>query len=312
MNDIYLIYGANYTLVNKEIKKITNNYNDIVCYDLSNDNISLLLDDASCMSIYNEKKVIVGENAYFLTSQNTNVDHNIEYLTKYLNSNEHENTIILSVISEKLDERKKIVKLLKEKAKVIYKDVIDEKKLENFVIEEFKNSGKKIDFNTAKYFVNYVGKNVDIIISEINKMLIYKDNDNIITKEDINDISAKAFKDNIFDLIDGIMNKDYKKMYECYYDLKRLNEEPIKIISLLANQFTLIYQVKLLSKQNTMQSDIASILKVHPFRVKLAINNDYSLNSLEEILKNLHKLDYEIKSGKIDKSVGLDYFLLNI
>lgn len=312
MNYIYLIYGSNYTLVNKEIKKITDNFKDVVNFDLSIDNVSLLLNDASCMSIFNEKKVVVGENANFLTSQNTNVVHDIEYLTRYLNSNEYENTIILSVIAEKLDERKKIVKLLKEKAKVIFKTVADEKKLESFVIEDFKNNDKIIDFKTANYFVNYVGKNIDIIISEINKMVIYKDDLKQITKEDIDNISSKAFKDNIFDFIDGIMNKDYKKMFECYYDLKRLNEEPIKIISLLANQFTLIYQVKLLSKQNIMQNEIADVLKVHPYRVKLAIDNYYSLSSLENVLKKLHQLDYDIKSGKIDKNMGLEKFLLDI
>lgn len=312
MNYIYLIYGPNYTLVNKEIKKITEKFKDVVSFDLANDNVSILLDDASCMSIFNDNKIVVGENAYFLTSQNTNIVHDIEYLTKYLNSNEYKNTIILSVVAEKLDERKKIVKLLKEKSKVIFKAVVDEKKLENFVIDEFKNNNKIIDFKTANYFINCVGKNIDIIISEINKMVIYKDDLKQITKEDIDNISSRAFKDNIFDFIDAIMNKDYKKMFECLYDLKRLNEEPIKIISLLANQFTLIYQVKLLSKKNIMQNKIADVLKVHPYRVKLALDNYYSLSSLENVLKKLHQLDYDIKSGKIDKNMGLEKFLLGI
>lgn len=312
MKDIYLIYGSNYSLVKKEIEKITCGYNDIINYDLSNDKIDLLLDDASCMSIYNEKKVIIGENALFLTSSNTKIEHDLEYLTRYLNAKEHNNTIIISVIADKLDERKKIVRLLKEKASVIYKSSIDEKSLSNFVIQEFKNKSKKIDFKTANYFIDYVGKNVDIIMSEINKMVIYKDNDETITIKDIDDISAKAFKDNIFDFVDSIMNKNYEKMFECYKDLKKLNEEPIKIISLLGSQFTLIYQVKLLSKRGMLQKDIALLLKVHPYRVKLALDNNYELSNLEIMLKSLHNLDYSIKSGKIDKNVGLDYFLLHI
>lgn len=312
MNDTYLIYGPNYSLIKKEIDKIATNYSDIIKYDLSNDKIDLLLNDASCMSIFNEKKIIIGENALFLTSNSSNIEHDLDYLTKYLNAKEHDNTIIISVIADKLDERKKIVKLLKEKSTVIYKASIDEKNLNSFVVQEFKNRNKKIDFKTASYFINFVGKNVDIIMSEIDKMAIYKDKSDIVTIDDINDISARAFKDNIFDFTDSIMNKDYKKMFECYDDLRRLNEEPIKIIALLGSQFTLIYQTKLLSKRGMMQKDISSMLKVHPYRVKLALENNYKISDLESILKKLHNLDYDIKSGKTDKNSGLDYFLLHI
>ena len=143
-------------------------------------------------------------------------------------------------------------------------------------------------------------------------MAIYKDKSDIVTIDDINDISARAFKDNIFDFTDSIMNKDYKKMFECYDDLRRLNEEPIKIIALLGSQFTLIYQTKLLSKRGMMQKDISSMLKVHPYRVRLALENNYKMSDLESILKKLHNLDYDIKSGKTDKNSGLDYFLLHI
>ena len=82
MNDTYLIYGPNYSLIKKEIDKIATNYSDIIKYDLSNDKIDLLLNDASCMSIFNEKKIIIGENALFLTSNSSNIEHDLEYLTK--------------------------------------------------------------------------------------------------------------------------------------------------------------------------------------------------------------------------------------
>ena len=84
----------------------------VVKYDLSVDKVDNLLDDASCMSLLDEKKVIIGENALFLTSLNTNVNHNLEYLSNYVNDENHDNIIALTVVTDKLDERKKIVKLL--------------------------------------------------------------------------------------------------------------------------------------------------------------------------------------------------------
>lgn len=308
----YLIYGNDYGLIKREIDKITNGIIDVVKCDLSASNVSEVIEEASCMSLFGDKKVVIGENALFLTGTNTSVNHDIDYLTSYVNAENHDNILILTVVQDKLDERKKIVKLLKKNVTVIHKETIDEKDLPKFVIKEFLNNGYKIDYKTASYFVDYVGKNVDILLSEINKMIIYKDTDKEIFIEDILNISSKGFNDNVFDLSDAIMKKDFKKIFSCYNDLMILKEEPIKIIALLASQFTLVYQSKLLSKEGFMSKDIASTLKVHPYRVKLALEANYPDFELKDILKKLHNLDYEIKTGKVDKIVGLENFLLHL
>lgn len=310
--NVYLIYGNDYSLIKREVDKITLNANDVVKYDLSVDKVDNLLDDASCMSLLDEKKVIIGENALFLTTLNTNVNHNLEYLFNYVNAENHDNIIVLTVVTDKLDERKKIVKLLKQKAKVIHKYLIEDKNLNGFVMDEFKNAGYKMDLKTANYFVSYVGKNVDILISEIEKMIVYKDNNKIVTINDINEISSRGFKDNVFDLTDAITKRDFKKMYECYNDLMVLGEEPIKIIALLGNQFLLIYQVKLLNEKGKSNTEISQILNVHPYRVKLALETDFLIYELKDILKKLHDLDFGIKSGSLDKNYALEDFLLHL
>lgn len=308
----YLIYGNDYRLIKREIDKIISGITDVVKYDLLVDNVSEVIEEASCMSLFGDKKVVIGENALFLTGANTSVNHDIDYLTSYVNAENHDNIVILTVVQDKLDERKKIVKLLKKNVTVIHKDMIDTKDLPRFVISEFSNNGYKIDYKTASYFTDYVGKNVDILLSEINKMIIYKDTDKEIFIEDILNISSKGFNDNVFDLSDAIMKKDFKKIFSCYNDLMILKEEPIKIIALLASQFTLVYQSKLLSKEGFMSKDIASTLKVHPYRVKLALETNYPDFELKDILKKLHNLDYEIKTGGVDKTVGLENFLLHL
>ena len=310
MQDTYLIYGENYSLIKREIDNIIGNNVDVIKYDLSVNKIDELLDDASCMSLFGDKKVIIGEDCIFLTASNTNVNHDINYLERYIAENQHDNIVILTVLNDKLDERKKIVKALKKNVTVIKKEKIDEKNLSSFIENEFKSKGYNIDYKTAKYFVDYVGKNVDILISEINKMIIYKDDDKTITMDDINDISSKGLNDNVFDLCDAVMKKDHKKIFSCYNDLMDLKEEPIRLISLIANQFILVYQSLLLKQDGRLNNDIANILGVHPYRVKLALETNYGKKELEDIIKKLHDLDYSIKSGKKDKTTALENFLL--
>lgn len=308
----YLIYGNDYGLIKKKIDEIVIGSYDIIKYDLSEDKVDLLLDDASCISLFGEKKVLIGENSLFLTSNSSNVEHDLDYLSKYLNDETHDNIVIFTVISEKLDERKKIVKELKQKSNVFCIEKIDEKNLPSFVQNEFKNEGYKIDLKTANYFVNYVGNNVDIILSEIKKMIIYKDTEKEILIDDILSISSKAFNDNIFDFCDAIMKKDYKRIFEIYDDLLFLKTEPSKIISVIANQFILTYEVKVLASNGKSQNDIANLLNVHWYRVKLALNTNYMIFELEDIIKKLANLDYEIKSGNKDRNNGFKEFLINL
>lgn len=62
------------------------------------------------------------------------------------------------------------------------------------------------------------------------------------------------------------------------------------------------------------EKDIASTLSIHPYRVKLAIQNsrNYSNELLIEYIDKLATLDYEIKSGEKDADTGLELFLLGI
>lgn len=312
MNNVYLIYGSDYQRLKKEVDKLTYGNSEVVKYDLSVDKIDLLLDDALSMSMFGDKKVLIGENALFLTGISTSIEHDLNYLSNYINDDVHDNVVILTVCEEKLDERKKIVKQFKDKCTIIKKEKIDDKNLGLFVQSEFKEKGYNISLKDANYFVDIASKNVDILINEIEKMILYKSDDKKITIDDINNITSKMLNDNVFDLTNAIMIKDYKKIFDCYNDLMTIGEEPIKLIILLANQFRLIYQCKILQNSYLTQDQISKRLGIHPYRVKLSLEADFTINELKEYLLNLHKLDYQIKSGRIDKQRAFENFLLNL
>ena len=83
---------------------------------------------------------------------------------------------------------------------------------------------------------------------------------------------------------------------------------------MVANQFRLMLQVKILSNNGLSESDIDKSLKVHPYRVKLALqkSKDLSIEKLSNYLLELSDLDLNIKSGNIDRFRGLESFFLNM
>ena len=83
MENIYLIYGSDYSLIKRRINLIKKDNQELVRYDLTECNVSELIDDASSISMFGEEKLLIGENALFLTSNVDPISHNLDYLEKY-------------------------------------------------------------------------------------------------------------------------------------------------------------------------------------------------------------------------------------
>lgn len=304
---VYLLYGTKDFQIEEEIKKLSKGLDEmnINKYDLNNDLLSLAIEDAKTMSLFDDKKLVIIDNANMFTGS-TSKDS--EIIEEYLNHINENTTLVLIVHNDKLDTRKKITKLINKVGKVIaFNDELDMTNLVRRLLKDY-----NIDYKTINLFLDRVGNNPLIIQNEINKIKIYKENDKTITDEDILNLTTKLIEIDIFKLIDYIVRKDKEKALELYYEMLKMNEEPIKIIVILANQFRIMYQSKELLKKGYSEKDIANILKIHPYRVKLAIQNSRNYTS-EVLLKNLNNLadiDIGIKTGILNKDLALELFIL--
>lgn len=304
---VYLLYGIKNFEIEEKIKKISKDIDDmnISKYDLNNDMLSLVLEDAKTMSLFGDKKLVIADNANMFTGSTSKDSELIEEYLNHIN----ENTIfILIVHSDKLDTRKKITKLIQKVGKVQeFNDELDTTSLVRRLFKDY-----NIDYKTVQLFIDRVGNNPLIIQNEINKIKIYKGNDKNITEEDILNLTTKLIEIDIFKLIDYIVKKNKEKALELYYEMLKMNEEPIKIVVILANQFRIMYQSKELLKKGYSEKDIASTLKIHPYRVKLAIQNgrNYSSDTLLQNLNALADIDIGIKTGTISKDLALELFIL--
>ena len=97
-----------------------------------------------------------------------------------------------------------------------------------------------------------------------------------------------------------------------YEDLSLVNEEEIKLIVTLANQFRLIYQVKTMFKNGYSELDISKTLGVHPYRIKISNGVNVSASDSLRYLRKLVFLDEGIKTGKLDKKHGFLNFILEM
>lgn len=311
---LYLLYGTENYLIKKEINKIleTNSIEEINIseYNLEIDNFKDIIEDANTISLFSNKKGIIINNSYIFTGKNIKSDNDPDLFLEYFKNINPDSIMIFTIEAEKLDERKKLVKEIKKIGTV--KDFNKTNDLTSIIKNMF--GEYSINFQDIRFLIDRCGENLDILNQEINKIKVYKNNDKNITREDIIDLTTKNIDIDIFSFVDTIVNKNKEKALETYKEMLINGEEPIKILVILANQFRIIYQAKELYKKGYSGNDISSIIGIHPYRIKLALEKarNYDSKILVKYLEQLADLDYDIKIGNIDSSLGLELFILSI
>ena len=93
-----------------------------------------------------------------------------------------------------------------------------------------------------------------------------------------------------------------------------MKEEPIKLLALITSNYRLYYQCKILSRKGYSGQQIAKTINVHPYRVKLALNQvkHYQLTHLLNIIDRCAETDYKLKSSYMDKQLILELFILSL
>jgi DNA polymerase-3 subunit delta len=172
----------------------------------------------------------------------------------------------------------------------------------------------QIDSDAIDLLLELVGNNMLLLSQEIQKLLLYAGVDSVINREIVAQLVPKSAEQSVFSLVERVVQRDIAGAMRMLEELLMQQEEPIKILALLANQFRLLYQVKELQQRGYAQNQAASHLGVHPYRVKLAMGQAqrFSFQELRSIIDHLADADYDMKTGKLNKRLVLENFLMRL
>lgn len=323
IHPVYCLYGKETYLLQETVQRIrqavvdeeTKDFN-LSVFDLEEDALDLAVEDAETFPFMGERRLVVAKNPTFLTAEKKKdkPEHNLEALEAYIAQPAPYSVFVLLAPYEKLDERKKLTKLLKKHADMVEAKELNGPETADFIKGLAKSEGKQIDSDAAEELVILCNASLSAIAQEVKKLSTYIGDRDEILLEDVRKLVARGLEQNIFELINKVVNRRRTEALQIFYDLLKQNEEPIKMMALIANQFRLILQTKYFSQQGYGQKQIASNLKVHPFRIKLAIDQArlFSETELKSIMEQLAVMDNEMKTGKKDKQLLLELFLLKL
>lgn len=323
LNSIYLLYGEETFLLESCLKKIKNNFGELVnginFIKIDESNIENIISDISTPAFGYEKKLIIARDTGIFK--------------KEAKKKESKNTIIQKKISdyikeniEMIQEATVLVFVEKEADKVeLYKTIESYGEVCNFeklkpvqIAKRLKaicNAYKvQFDEKDLQYLIECCGTNMQDLINETRKLIEYAGEGGKVQKSDIDALCTKKVESVIFDLTDNLGQKKTKEAIDVLHNLIASKEPIQKILITLYNHLKKLYFVKIAIANN---KDVATSLNLKQNQMFLV--NKYKMQTqkfseqeLRKIIQQLEDLDYQYKIGLIDLNIGLDAIICAI
>ena len=308
LNSLYLLHGSDDYQIDKFVEKFIERH---CAGEFKDFNLDVLTeDDNSMVQLFNsvetlpfmaEKRVVIF-HVYELLSGKTGMDEKLFDLI----SDVPETTVLLLVSHKKTDKRLKLYKEIKKQGEIIKFESLKYKKLDMWIKKQVQREDYKITNRAVKLLEEAFNNNLQRLKSELEKIIIFADDTDLITKDIVEKVISKDWlvKENIiFDFVDEIGRNNTSKALNLLFDILNEGTTPKQIIGMIARQLRLMLQSKLLSKEGLTIDQIAGRLKQHPYPVEKCLkqSKNFSIENLEKALEKLLDADYNLVTGNDDQ-----------
>lgn len=285
-------------------------------FDMEETSLEVAIEEAETVPFFDDYRLIFIKNPYFLMSERKNkeIEQNIDRLIDYIKQPLATSVVVLIANVAKLDQRKKITKLLQKQAKNIDVNSMNERELYRYTEETIKAEGYTIRADALELLMQLTNFNLSKLINETQKLFSYAWDTKIITYIMVKELVPRSLEDNVFELANKLLIGKTDEAIELYKDLVLQGEEIIKLNAILINQMRLLIQTKILVQLGYQQANIVETLGIHPYRVKIAMQQvrNSELKHLEGIYDGFIENDYAMKTSKMDKELLFQLTILKL
>ncbi len=305
---VYLLYGSEDYLkkqYKQKLKAALLNGGDemnFAYFEGKNIEVDKLIGFASTLPFFAERRVVVVENSGLFKSASE--------LAEFIPDMPDTTTMVF--VENEVDKRNKLYKAVLKLGVVSEMNGMDERSLKVWIASRLKNDGKRITEQTVDYFLSKTSSDMETINSELEKLICYALDNEVISNEDVDAVVTVQITNQIFAMIDAIGNKKQKVALELYYDLLALKEKPMTILFLITRHFNNLLQVKELFALRYDNGSIAKKIGVPPFAVGkyVAQGKNFSKEILLDALKASVEIEEQVKTGRLNEKVGVELLIV--
>lgn len=228
----------------------------------------------------------------------------IEKLSSIINEIPETSTLVVCH-KKKFDKRKAIFKQITENGVIFESSKIYDSQLPDFIVGQFKLRHLVIDQQSAYMMSEYVGNNLENIVSEIEKISITKSPGYKITSEDIEENIGISKEFNVFELQKAIAGKNTDKIFQIvFHFIKNEKQNPLPmVLTILFKFFSNLMIVCYLPEKS--EKSIAEALRIPVFSAKeykMALQH-YGAMKCFEIVRQIRLSDARFKGiGSVNAS----------
>lgn len=262
-----------------------------------------IIDMAETLPFFADRRVILLENTELCKAGG-------DKLSEYLKQPAESSSFIL--VERDVDKRSSLYKTIKKYGYAAEFGRQDAKTLERWVLGILKKENKQIAQQTLQLFLEGCGDDMENIRKELEKLLCYTLEKDVITAEDVANICVPQIQNHIFDMITAIANGNSDQALKLYYDLLALREPPMRILALVGRQFNMLLQVKELAEKGYPQALIAEKVGLHGFVAGKYMRqaSGFKVSFLKQALEDCARADHDIKSGKIGERLSVELLIV--
>lgn len=309
LKQVYLLYGEEAYLRNQYRDKLkaallgdgdSMNYHYFEGKDVS---VGEVIDLAETMPFLAQRRVIVLENSGLFARGG-------EQLAEYLASPAE--TAFFVFVEPTADKRSRLYKAVTAKGRAVEFKTQDETVLKRWILGFLKKENKNITERELNLFLEKTGTNMENIRGELEKLLCYCMDRDVISAQDIEAVCTKQVSNQIFDMINALALKQQKKAMDLYYDLLTLKEPPMRILYLITRQFNMLLQVKELKNKGYDANTIGEKVGLAGFIAKkyVAQAAKFKEADLRTALKDCVETEEAVKTGRMNDVMSVELLIV--
>jgi DNA polymerase-3 subunit delta len=218
-------------------------------------------------------------------------------------------TTVVIIVEPKLDKRLSYYKFLKKQTDFRDFPELDQHSLSQWLVTTAKEKGGSISPSDARYLIERVGANQQMLSNELEKLLLNEPN---ISRRTIDLLTIATPQSTIFQLLEAAFAGHAKRVLALYQEQRALKVEPAQIIAMLAWQ---LHVLAILKTGGDRSIDmVAREAKLNPYVIgkSQTIARNLTLAQLKKLIADLLAIDLKTKRTSIDTDEALQHYLLKL
>jgi DNA polymerase-3 subunit delta len=186
--------------------------------------------------------------------------------------------------------------------------------LARWVEKRVSESGGTIAPAATALLVKFVGNDLWTMASEADKLVQYAAGRRI-EEADIKALVSSTQEASVFAMVDDILEFKVSAAQELLQQLFRQGNAPAQLLTMLARQMRIIFQVKEMRSRGKTRAEIQTKLGLNSdflLRKAWEQSDKYSLTRLKELFHKLLEADVAIKTGRMDGEIALDILIAEL